>query len=149
VGRDRGFDGGKLIKGRKRHLQVDTLGLVWGRCVTSANTSDQAGFKIVFSTILLLVTSIVKIFADKGYRGTLLDWVRETSHKKSVLEIVIGEEGRVGFAVEPKRWIVERTWAWFNWSRRLSKDYEQTTARSAAWLDVSAIRTSLRKFEPN
>ena len=97
--------------------------------MTSANTSDQAGFKVVFSAILLLVSSIVKIFADRGYRGALLDWVRETSHQKSVLEIVVPEEGRVGFAVEPKRCIhtrlnviVERTWAGFNWSRRLSAE---------------------------
>ena len=67
--------------------------------MTSANTSDQAGFKVVFSAILLLVSSIVKIFADRGYRGALLDWVRETSHQKSVLEIVVPEGGRVGFAV--------------------------------------------------
>ena len=117
--------------------------------MTSANTSDQAGFKIAFSSLLLLVSSIVKIFADRGYRGTLLDWVQETSHQKSVLEIVVPQDGQIGFAVEPKRWIIERTWAWFNWSRRLSKDYEQTTASSVAWLDVSAIRTSLRKLEPN
>ena len=124
--------------------------------MTSANTSDQAGFKIAFSSLLLLVSSIVKIFADRGYRGTLLDWVQETSHQKSVLEIVVPQDGQIGFAVEPKRWIhtrlnviIERTWAWLNWSRRLSKDYEQTTASSVAWLDVSAIRTSLRKLEPN
>ena len=94
-------------------------------------------------------TPYVKIFADRGYRGTLLDRVQETSRPQSTLEIVVPEDGRVGFAVEPRRWIVERTWAWFNGSRRLSKDYEQTTAGSVAWLDVSAIRTSLRKLEPN
>ena len=95
--------------------------------MTSANTSDQAGFKIVFSALLL--SSIVKIFADRGYRGTLLDWVQETSHQKSVLEIVVPEDGQIGFAVEPKRCIhtrlnviVGRTWAGFNWSRRLSAE---------------------------
>ena len=136
-------------KGRKRHIQVDTLGLVWGRSVTSANISDQAGFKIVFTSVLLILSSIVKIYADRGYRGTLLSWVQEVSQQKSVLEIVVPAAGRVGFAVEPKRWLVERTWGWFNWSRRLSKDYEQTSASSVAWLDISAIRTSLRKLAPN
>lgn len=98
--------------------------------------------------MLLFLSSIVKIYADSGYRGTVLDWVGEKSQKKSVLEIVAPAAGRVGFGIDPKRWIVERTGAWFNWSRRLSKDYEQTTASSVAWLDVSAIRTSLRKLEP-
>lgn len=95
----------------------------------------------------MLFSSIVKIFADSGYRGTLLEWVKETSLQQAVLEIVVAPKDRKGFAIDPKRWIVERTWAWFNWSRRLSKDYEQTTASSVAWLDVSAIRTSLRKLE--
>lgn len=104
---------------------------------------------MTFSAILLFLTSIIKIFADSGYRGPLLDWVDEVSQKKATLEIVAPPADRVGFAIDPKRWIVERTWAWFNWSRRLSKDYEQTTASSVAWLDVSAIRTSLRKLEPD
>jgi len=64
------------------------------------------------------------------------------------LEIVRARVGQKGFAVQLKRWIVERTISWLNWSRRLSKDYEQTTSSSEAWLDVSAIRCVLRKMEP-
>jgi putative transposase len=103
----------------------------------------------VFIAVLLVISTVLKIYADSGYRGTLLDWVKETSQEKSVLEIVAPPPDRIGFAIDPKRWIVERTWAWFGWSRRLSKDYEQTTASSVAWLDLSAIHTALRKLAPN
>jgi len=121
---------------------------VWGRAVTSANTSDQSGFKTVFLCVLSVLCSIVKVFADSGYRGTLLEWVMEASQGNTVLEIVVPPADRVGFGIDAKRWIVERTWAWCCWSRRLSKDYEQSVSSSVAWLDVSAIRTGLGKLAP-
>jgi transposase len=128
----RGFDGGKKVKGRKRHLQVDTLGLLWGRVVTAANVSDPAGFRLVFASALLLLMSVVTVFADSGYRGTLLDWVVSVTGGHATLQIVRPAPGRVGFGVDPKRWIVERTISWLNWSRRLSKDYEQTPSSAQA-----------------
>ena len=116
--------------------------------VTAANVSDPAGFRLVFASALLLLMSVVKVFADSGYRGTLLDWVVSVTGGHATLQIVKPAAGRIGFGVDPKRWIVERTISWLNWSRRLSKDYEQTKGSAEAWLDVSAIRCVLRKLEP-
>jgi putative transposase len=122
---------------------------LWSRVVTGANISDQAGFRTCFASVLLLLVSVVKIFADSGYRGTLLDcWVVSVTGGHATLQIVKPAAGRIGFGVDPKRWIVERTISWLNWSRRLSKDYEQTKGSAEAWLDVSAIRCVLRKLEP-
>ena len=135
-----------MIKGRKRHLLTDTLGLLWARQVTSANTSDQAGFRLTFLSVLLSLSRVVRVFADQGYRG-LPAWLVSVTGGHCVLEIVRARVGQKGFAVQLKRWIVERTISWLNWSRRLSKDYEQTTSSSEAWLDVSAIRCVLRKMQ--
>jgi transposase len=114
--------------------------------VSSANTSDQVGFLVSYATILLFIDTVVKVFADRGYRGEIRDWLKKISAGQTQLEIVSPPADRIGFGVDPKRWIVERTWAWFNWSRRLSKDYEHTVESSCAWLDVSAIRTALGKL---
>jgi putative transposase len=87
-------------------------------------------------------------FADKGYRGLFHDiWAATGGYCR--LELVGGLAGQKGFVVQKKRWIVERTFAWLSWSRRLSKDYEVTTKSAEAWIDVSAIRTTLRKLEQN
>lgn len=93
-----------------------------------------------------LLVGVLRVFADRGYRG-LPSWLVSVTGGHSVLEIVGAAPGQKGFAVQPKRWIVERTISWLNWSRRLSKDYEQTTRSSEAWIDVSAIRGTLRKME--
>jgi len=97
--------------------------------------------------VLLSLSRVVRVFADQGYRG-LPAWLVSVTGGHCVLEIVRARVGQKGFAVQLKRWIVERTISWLNWSRRLSKDYEQTTSSSEAWLDVSAIRCALRKMEP-
>ena len=91
---------------------------------------------------------VVKLFAERGYRGTLLHWVVSVTGGHATLQIVTPAAGRIGFGVDPKRWIVERTISWLNWSRRLSKDYEQTPGSAEAWIDVSAIRCTLRKLAP-
>lgn len=90
---------------------------------------------------------VVKVFADQGYRS-LEAWLISITGGHALLEIVRARAGQKGFAVQPKRWLVERTISWLNWSRRLSKDYEQSTRSSQAWIDVSAIRCALRKIEP-
>lgn len=124
------------------------MGLLWGRAVTAANVSDQAGFRLVFCQVVLVFVSVVTFFADSGYRGTLVNWVVSVSGGHATLQVVRPAAGRVGFGVDPKRWIVERTISWLSWSRRLSKDYEQTPPSAEAWIDVSAIRCTLRKLEP-
>jgi putative transposase len=117
--------------------------------VTSANTSDQAGFRLGFTALLLVAFCVERVFADSGYRGVLGEWVVHLTQGQTVLEIVKPQEGRVGFGIDPKRWIVERSISWLSWSRRLSKDYEQSPQSSEAWIDVSAIRTAVRKLEPS
>ena len=121
------------------------LGLLWGRWVSSANTSDSFGFCVTFLTVFWYLRQIVRVYADQGYRG-IGWWLEKISDGHSVAEIVERPAGQKGFAVQPKRWVVERTISWLSWSRRLSKDYEQTTASSQAWIDVSAIRFTLRKL---
>jgi len=123
------------------------LGLLWGRRVTAANVSEKAGFVVVFAATLAYVTCVVRFFVDRGYPVTLPAWVVSVTGGHTQLERVQPAEGQKGFAVQPKRWIVERTFAWLSWSRRLSKDYEQTTKSSEAWVDVSAIRFTLRKIK--
>ena len=116
--------------------------------MTAANTSDQAGFRLTFAAILLGAFCVVRVFADSGYRGVLGQWVTHLTQGQTVLEIVKPAADRVGFGIDPKRWIVKRSIGWLSWSRRLSKDYERTTQSSEAWIEVSAIRTAIRKLEP-
>jgi len=153
-GAERGYDGGKRIAGRKRHLIVDTLGLVLWVVVTAAHVQDRDG---ATELLLALFARIKKskysrwcrlklIWADGGYRGELIDWVKRTLGW--TLEIVEKLEGQVGFQVLPKRWIVERTFAWLNRQRRLSKDYERLPETSEAFVYVAMIRLMLRRLAP-
>jgi transposase len=111
-GEKRGFDGGKLVNGRKRNLLVDTLGLVVLTKVTAANVQDVHAGKQLFSALVEkpeLCTRLEKIFADGGYRGELIDWVQKNLNV--VLEIVLKLGDQKGFQVLPKRWVIERTFA--------------------------------------
>jgi putative transposase len=125
------------------------VGLLWGRVVTAANVSDQEGFRQVVVASVVSLVQLVKIFVDRGYRGDIWQWLLCVTGGQCQLEVVLPKEGQVGFAVQAKRWIVERTIAWLSWSRRLSKDYEQTITSSQTWMDVSAIRWTLRKLLKN
>ncbi|HOZ70557.1 MAG TPA: IS5 family transposase, partial [Chitinophagaceae bacterium] len=118
---DAGFDSGKKTKGRKRHLVVDTLGMVMIIVIHAANIHDSVGARQVMKSLQdKYLTGIQKIFADGGYIGELIDWVRLQFGWK--LEIVKrNETGR--FKVLPKRWIVERLFAWLSFHRRMSTDY--------------------------
>jgi transposase len=122
------------------------MGLLWGRAVTGANVSEQAGLRLVYESAVDSLVCLMKLFVDRGYRGSIWQWLLSVTGGHCLLEIVQPGEGQVGFAVQAKRWIVERTIAWLNWSRRLSKDYEQTVTSSQAWIDVSAIRWTMRKL---
>lgn len=134
---------------------VDTLGLIWARLVTGANESDTGGLRSLVLMMLPWCARLVRLYVDRGYMISLWAWIIGVSGGRCVVNWVMPSPGETrqttgqrGFAVQPKRWIAERTLAWLNWSRRLSKDYEQTTESSQAWIDVSAIRTALRKIEP-
>ncbi|MEM9158434.1 MAG: IS5 family transposase, partial [Verrucomicrobiota bacterium] len=137
----RGYDAGKRVKGRKRHLLVDTLGLVLSSVVHSAAIQDRDGARMVLETIDSRYGWLRKIWADGGYRGKLVEWVSNLPrHRRLELEIVARNDKTEGFEVLPQRWIVERTFAWLENSRRLSKDYERTTSSSQAMIHLAMIR---------
>lgn len=140
-GAARGFDAGKKVTGRKRHVVVDTLGLVLAVVVTAANIQDRDGAQLVLRELYRRLCDswrLQKIWADGGYRGQLIDWVKFVVGWS--LEIVEKLGDQVGFQVLPKRWIVERTFAWLNRQRRLSKDYERLPQTSEALVYVAMIR---------
>ena len=115
--------------------------------VTAANVQDVHAGKQLFSAVLQkpeLLTRLKKIFADGGYRGDLEDWVQV--NLQAVLEIVLKLEGQKGFQVLPKRWVVERTFAWLTRNRRLARDYERLAASSEAFIYVAMIRLGLRRL---
>jgi putative transposase len=142
-GEARGFDAGKKIKGRKRHIVVDTLGLVLAVVIHSASVQDRDGAMEVLTELKSAWTGIVKIFADGGYRGKLIDVVKLKLNY--VVEIIKRDELHT-FKILPKRWIVERTFGWLDTNRRNSKDYERLTESSLAMIQISAIRLMLLKF---
>jgi len=146
-GEDVGFDGNKKIKGRKRHILVDTLGLIVAVVVTAANTDDRLGLVALLQRYFASgVKRLRKIWVDAGYQAQWLsDWVRsrKRTHKMD-LEVV--EHTGKGFQVVKHRWKVERTLAWILNDRRHSRDYEVLTASSEAMIQISMIRLLLKRL---
>lgn len=142
-GGPRGYDAGKKVKGRKRHLVVDTLGLLLVVCVLAANIQDRDGAKLVVERLEGRFPRLQLIWADGGYAGKLVTWV--TQRTGWVLQIVKRSADVRGFVVLPKRWIVERTFAWLGRYRRLSKDYEARTQSSEAMVRIAMIQVMLRR----
>jgi putative transposase len=141
---DVGYDGGKKTKGRKRHIVVDTLGLVMIIVIHAANIHDSVGARAVMRSLKdKYLTGIVKIFADGGYMGELIEWVR--IQFQWTLEIVKRNEEHT-FKVLPKRWIVERTFAWLSFHRRMSKDYERLPESGMAFIQLSMIRLMVNRI---
>jgi len=141
----RGYDGGKKVTGRKRHLLVDTLGWVLFVLVHPANIQDRDGARLLFDQIRALFPRLRLIWADGGYSGPKLgDWLKHTC--RWVLSIVKRSDDLTGFQVLPKRWIVERTFGWLSRARRLSKDYEQWPATEEAWVYVAMTRLMLQRL---
>jgi putative transposase len=147
-GEQRGYDAGKKIAGRKRHLLVDVLGLVLVAIVHSAGTQDYDGARSVLEKVRHRYSRLRHIWADSAYgKCGLPDWVWELRERgKLYLEIVKGQAGQKGFAVQPRRWIVERTFGWLGTHRRLSKDYEALPATSEAMIYVAMIRLMLARL---
>jgi putative transposase len=144
-GAERGFDHGKKVKGRKRHVLVDTLGLWRIVVVTAASLSDQAGARKIFQQRRGPCKKLRKVWVDGTYRGAeWTAWVKEQYH--IVLESVVRAEGQKGFAVLPHRWVVERTLAWLNQCRRLSKDYEELPTTSETFVYVAMTRLMLKRL---
>src|SRR4029450_13286984 len=128
----RGTTGGKKVAGRKRHLLVDTLGLIWGLAVLPAAPTDWDGAVEVFRRAGGALPRLAKVWADSAYRvGALLDWIK--ANCRWVLEVVARRPGQTTFEVQPMRWIVERTFGWFGRERRLSKEYGGHPRKRGAW----------------
>jgi putative transposase len=138
-----GFDAGKKIKGRKRHIVVDTLGLILCVVVHSADIQDRDGAKMVLTILKDRWKRIIKIIGDGGYRGALIEYAKHIFGY--TIEIITRDELHQ-FKVLPKRWIVERTFAWLDTNRRNSKDYERLTENSLAMIQLASIRINLKRF---
>jgi putative transposase len=140
-----GYDAHKNVKGRKRHLLVDTLGLPLSVYLTSADVQDRVGARCLLAGLKPFVPRLKKIWADGAYAGEkLAGWLEEQSGWE--LEIVERDREAKGFEVSPKRWIVERTFSWLIRNRRLSKDYERLVQTSETFIEVAMIRLILRRL---
>jgi transposase len=144
-GGPRGFDASKRIKGRKRHIITDTHGLVLAVLIHAANTQDNHGAVPLLKLLRQTFPTLRHIFADRVYRGPKLrNAIAEVG--RWVIEIVTRSE-RVGtFKPQPKRWVIERTFAWLGRNRRLAKDFEHTIASSEAWFLIAAVNLLSRRL---
>jgi putative transposase len=146
AGGERGYDGGKKMNGRKRHILVDTLGLLLVLVVHAANIQDYDGARPVLQKAQTKSSRLQKVIADGMYpKNGLVDWVKQQF--QFVLEIVTRDKEQKGFVVLPKRWIVERTLAWLGWNRILSKEYEHLTQTSESDVYIASIRLMLRRLD--
>ena len=147
-GGDKGFDGAKWIKGRKRHILVDVLGLLLAVMVTSADVQDRDGARTLLGMLRHRFTRLRLIGADSAYTGCLATWLWWLRPCRRVrLEIIKRSDQAKGFVLLPKRWVVERTFGWFGKYRRLSQDYEYLTASSEAMIYVAIIHLMVRRIE--
>jgi putative transposase len=171
-GEQRGYDGGKKVRGRKRHLLVDTEGLVLGAKVHSAKVHDEDGIKLLLESARIELSRLKHLWVDAGYRGRGRRWAEEVlglsievvrKPPKPVPEKVAkvwaeewAKEGKEvdwqrlmpprGFRVLPRRWVVERTFAWISHNRRMGKDYERLCASGEAFVYVAMTRLMVRRL---
>lgn len=142
-GTERGIDGGKNVKGRKRHIMVDSMGLLLVVIVHAANHHDsKAAFKVI-EALKYRFPRLSKIIADAGYRGKLADNVKQSFGW--IVEVIMRKDSKK-FEVLPKRWIVERTFSWFESYRRLSKDFEYKTNTQEAMVQLAMIKIMLNRI---
>lgn len=147
VGGIKGFDAGKKVKGRKRHILVDKLGLLIAVVVTSASVQDYHGAKPVLEPVKDRCPRLEVIWADGIYeKQWLIEWVRDECGWE--LQVTKRSDKAKGFQVVPKRWVVERTFGWLGRYRRLSKDYERLTGTSEAMIRMAMIHIMVRRLEP-
>ena len=152
----RGYDGGKKISGRKRHLLVDTEGLVIGVAVHEANIADRDGAKLLVEKVGDQLPRMEKVWADRGYNGKIGEWIKErlgwtleiVEPPRRWVRVPADEEPPpwVGFTVLPRRWVIERTIAWIMRNRRMSRDYEFLAQTTEALVYVAMIRLMLRRL---
>jgi putative transposase len=149
VADESGYDAGKKIKGRKRHIVVDSLGLLLAVAVLPANIQDGEAARIVLRRVTAReFPRLELLWADSAYgRYDLPDWVEE--HRQYTLHIVSRPEGSKGFVLLPRRWVVERTFGWIGRYRRLSKDYERRNDSSEAMVQIASVHLMLQRLAPS
>jgi putative transposase len=145
-----GYDGGKKMKGRKRHIVVDTMGLLLAVAVTAANLDDGTHAPQVLGKLEATQYPRLKvILADNKYHNqTLKEWLR-SQRVPYTIAVVTKAEGTPGFVPVKIRWVVERAIAWLGRCRRLSKDYEYETSSSETWIQIAAIQHMTRRLRPD
>jgi putative transposase len=144
-GGPRGYDAGKKIKGRKRHILTDTQGFLVGAVVHEADIQDRDGAPAVLASVRSAFPWLRHVFADGAYAGDKLatalagngDWT---------FEIIKRSDAVQGFELLPRRWVVERTFAWIGRNRRLAKDFEETIESSTAWLFMASVQLIIRRL---
>lgn len=141
VGGPKGFDAGKKVKGRKRHVLVDVLGLLVAITVTAASVQDRDAVPALLRAGKAESKRLENVLVDSAYTG---DVIRKASSKTGIGVEIVKRPDVKGFVVVPKRWVVERTFGWLNRDRRLSKDYERTIESSENWIYISAATRMAR-----
>jgi transposase len=144
VAGSRSYDAGKEVPGRKRHLVVDTFGLLMMVMVTSAGQPDRDAARELLARLRMLHPQLTLIWGDSAYAGTLVEWARRFLHL--TLKIVTKRPGQTGFKVFARRWIVERTIGWLMNARRNVVDFERKPSHSEAHLTVAAITLMSRRL---
>jgi transposase len=145
VGRpSRGYDAGKKINGRKRHIVVDTCGLLLAVLVTAANVQDRNAARLLLAALPSCFPTITLIWADSGYAGTLLDWAKTALGL--TVQVVAKLADQVGFVVLHRRWAVERTFSWINRCRRTVRDYERLPIHHAAMVQWAMVIIMTRRL---
>ena len=141
-----GFDAGKQVKGKKRHVVVDILGLLLHAMVHPANMQDRDGGIALLTALAERFPLLAKLFADGAYQGPQFRVGVAKVRPQLAIEIVTRSDQLKGFVALPKRWIVERTLAWLNRNRRLAKDFENRIRYALAFVHLASIRLMVRKL---
>lgn len=145
AGGPRGFDAGKKIKGRKRHILTDTTGLMVAAMVHEAGMQDRDGAVPLLASIRTCLPWLRHVFADGAYAGAKLEAALSVLGRWTI-EIVKRSDAARGFELLPRRWVVERTLAWLNRNRRLAKDFEASIASATAWLMLASVKLLTRRL---
>jgi putative transposase len=144
MGGEKGFDPHKQVKGRKRHLMTDTMGLVLFIVVCAASIADSDGAEYIFHETTGQFPRLRTVLVDQGYKGWLATFAKRWFGL--IVDIVARSPEQRGFEVQPQRWKIERTFGWLDWSRILSKEYERTTESSESNIYLASIRLMLRRL---
>jgi len=140
----RGYDAGKKVNGIKRHILVDTMGMLLVVLITTAGVQDRDGARQLLQRMTSACRNLSRIWVDAAYRGELIAWT--LARFGIVMEPLLRSQGTKGFKVLPRRWVVERTFAWLDWNRRLSKHYEVLPECAQAFVHLAMIRLTLNRL---